>query len=127
MAELHPLDVEWHGVHLPRDASDVFWIDIEELGLLVEKPPDQPGAGDPVHRRVLPRHKPHRSTSSAATWTLSARVLFQVLADIPRPELDHVAARVGDVGGAPSSVAVTGVVVVENLEAGRAQTLDRGI
>src|SRR5438128_8974714 len=125
MAELHPLDVERHGVLLPRDASDVFWIDIEELGLLVEKPPDQPEAGDPAYRRILPRHKPHRSTSSAAPRAFSARVLLQMLRDVPRPELDHVTAWIGHVGGAAPSVAVGGMIVIEHFEAGRAQSLDR--
>src|SRR6266550_4898040 len=60
MAKLDSLDVVWHSILLPGHARDLARIHIEEFGLLVEKPADQPRAGDPVHGGILPGHKSHR-------------------------------------------------------------------
>src|SRR3989440_4559941 len=66
----------------------------------------------------------YRSPSIAA-GTLSAGMLLEMHRDVPGPELDHVAARIGHVGGATTAVAIAGVIVVQNLQPGRAQSIDR--
>src|SRR6184192_3725358 len=77
--------------------------------------------------RLISQGQPIRST--AAFFRVTNRIArpLQLLGDIPRPELDHVAARIGHIGGPAPSVAVGGMIVVEHLEAGRTQSLDRGL
>src|ERR1700694_5132184 len=63
-------------------------------------------------------------SQSARARRLSRGIFPQMLGDVPRPELDHVAAWVGHVGGAPSTVRVLPVVVVEHRVPVLAKPLD---
>src|SRR5437660_12546175 len=76
MAKLDSLDVEWHSILLPGHAKDLMRIHIEELGLIVEKPADQPRAGDPVHGGILPGHKSHRLCPHLLSWLSPAPVFL---------------------------------------------------
>src|SRR5260370_1915183 len=50
-----------------------------------------------------------------------------MLADVPCPEFDHMAARVGHIGGAPATVAVPRVVVVKHGVATFSKPFDHGV
>src|SRR5216684_5572375 len=50
-----------------------------------------------------------------------------MLADVPRPEFDHMAAGVGHVSGAPATVAVPRVVVVKDGVAPFSKPIDNGV
>src|SRR5260370_22187142 len=50
-----------------------------------------------------------------------------MLADVPCPEFDHMAARGGHIGGAPATVAVPRVVVVKHGVATFSKPFDHGV
>src|SRR6266508_6449292 len=69
------------------------------------------------------RRRTRRSVLIAA-GAFTTLVLAQVLGDVPRPELDHVPTRVGDVGGAATPMPVLRVIVVQDLQARASQPVD---
>src|SRR5713101_7444246 len=50
-----------------------------------------------------------------------------MLADVPCPEFDHMAAGVGHVGGTPATAAIPGVIVVEHGIAPLSKPIDNGV
>jgi hypothetical protein len=61
---------------------------------------------------------------SARAGRLSRRQLSQMVGHVPGPELDHVAAGVGDVGCSAATVAVLRVVVIQHRITPFSQPLD---
>src|SRR5260370_11632889 len=55
MREFHAIDVVGYPARLLSDGKDLILRDVDELGIGIDEPPDQPGPGDAVDLRMLSR------------------------------------------------------------------------
>src|ERR1700694_1114863 len=91
------------------------------------KRPEPPPQAPPLRHLPSPSSPLQEGTvsESARARRLSRGIFPQMLGDVPRPELDHVAAWVGHVASPPSALrAIPTVVVVEHRVPVLAKPLD---
>src|ERR1700674_5439199 len=61
MSKLHALYIERIGLLLASNAFNVVGFDVQEFSIRIDETQDQPGAGNAIHRSVLPGNPTHRS------------------------------------------------------------------
>lgn len=101
--------------------TPVFWSKLASMGWLVQLLVDVPARG------ACARHIPRGCPESARARRLSRCQLSEMLADIPRPEFDHMAAGVRHISGAPSTMAVPPIVVVKDRIASLSKPIDNRV
>src|SRR5947209_9494737 len=69
--ELDPVDVVGSGTRLFGDGENLFYRDVNEFRIGIDKAPDQPRAGYSIDLGVLSGHPLGRSAKDSAGWQAS--------------------------------------------------------